>query len=269
MTNKHNDNYVNYYPSISILTPSYNQGDYIEENILSVLNQNYPKFEHIIIDGGSTDNTVNVLKKYTHLKWVSERDRGQADALNKGLSMATGDIIGWINSDDYYEKNIFNSVAAAFSNKETQWVIGNIIYLYNDTKDSQKKISPNVTYENLLKNPDIVKQPATFFRKSALEIVGGWNPALYMVMDYDLWLRMSRLSDPFMVNKNWAYFRIHGAQKSSFKNSMLQIQELDCILKKEGVSLHLKIKTRKIFDIFRGYLKQLFIRWGLLSKKYS
>jgi glycosyltransferase involved in cell wall biosynthesis len=269
MTNKRHDSFINYNPRISILTPSYNQGDYIEENIISVLNQNYQNFEHIIIDGGSTDNTLNVLKKYKHLKWVSERDKGQADALNKGLYMADGEIIGWINSDDYYEKNIFNSVATAFNIKETQWVIGNIIYLYSDSKDSQKKISPNITYENLLKNPDIVKQPATFFRKSALEIVGGWNPALYMVMDYDLWLRMSRLSDPFMVNKNWAYFRIHGDQKTSFKNIMLQIKELDVILKKEGVSLHLKIKTKKYFYIFWGYIKQLFIRWGLLSKKYS
>ncbi|MBN1186142.1 MAG: glycosyltransferase [Bacteroidales bacterium] len=269
MINKCNNDIVNYYPKISILTPSYNQSDYIEQNILSVLNQHYPSFEHIIIDGGSTDNTLTILKTYPHLKWISEKDDGQADALNKGLSMAEGDIIGWINSDDYYEDNIFSEVATNFENKDVQWVIGNITCLYSGTKESIKIKSPNVTYENLIKNPDIVKQPATFFRKSALEIVGGWNHELYMIMDYDLWLRISRLSNPLMINKNWAYYRIHGDQKSSLKNIMLQIRELDCILKREGASLHLKIKTIKILYFIKGHVKQFLIRWGLLNKKYS
>lgn len=95
---------------LTIITPSFNQAPYIEQTIRSVLAQDYPCVEHIVIDGGSTDCTVDVLKKYPHLQWVSEKDRGQADALNKGLAKASGDIIGWVNSDDYYEHKIFGSI---------------------------------------------------------------------------------------------------------------------------------------------------------------
>jgi len=101
-------------PKITIVTPSFNQGNFIDENIQSVLTQNYPNFEHIIIDGGSIDGTVDILKKYSHLKWVSEPDRGQASALNKGFRMATGDVIGWLNSDDSYLPGTFEVVARAF-----------------------------------------------------------------------------------------------------------------------------------------------------------
>ena len=90
------------YPLISIITPSFNQGKFIEQTILSVLNQHYPNFEHIIIDGGSTDGSIEILKKYPHLIWKSEKDRGQSEALNKGFEVAKGEIIGWLNSDDVY-----------------------------------------------------------------------------------------------------------------------------------------------------------------------
>ncbi len=104
------------YPKISIVTPSYNSAEFIEDCIQSVLKQNYPNFEHIIIDGGSTDGTVEILKKYPHLKWISEPDEGQSDALNKGFKKAEGDIIGWLNSDDVYLPGTFNKVADILSN---------------------------------------------------------------------------------------------------------------------------------------------------------
>ena len=94
-------------PKISIVTPSYNSAKFIEDCIQSVLKQNYPNFEHIVIDGGSTDGTVEILKQYPHLKWISEPDEGQSDALNKGFKMAEGDILGWLNADDVYLKNVF------------------------------------------------------------------------------------------------------------------------------------------------------------------
>ena len=118
---------------ISIITPSFNQGEYIEQTILSVLNQSYKNFEHIICDGGSTDGTVDILKKYKHLVWVSEKDAGQSDALNKALSICTGDIIGWINSDDYYHSDdIFEYVTSKFT-PQTNWVIGGTSKLRNHT----------------------------------------------------------------------------------------------------------------------------------------
>ena len=100
-------------PRISVVTPTYNQGKYIRDTIESVLKQNYENFEHIVIDGGSTDETVSILKSYPHLHWVSERDRGQTHALNKGFRKATGEIIAWINSDDWYADGVFHEAAAA------------------------------------------------------------------------------------------------------------------------------------------------------------
>ncbi len=98
----------------SIVTPSLNQGRFIRDTIESVLNQNYQNFEHIVIDGGSNDDTINILKEYAHLKWTSEKDNGPTDAINKGFKLATGDIFTWLNSDDYFEKNIFKDVVKEF-----------------------------------------------------------------------------------------------------------------------------------------------------------
>src|SRR5688572_2633651 len=114
------------YPKISIITPSYNQGEYIEKTILSVLEQNYPNLEYIIIDGGSTDNSTEIIRKYADriTYWISEPDKGQSDAINKGLKLATGDIVNWLNSDDYYEPGALFKVAEAFNNPEVNVFAG-------------------------------------------------------------------------------------------------------------------------------------------------
>ena len=116
-------------PKISIITPSYNQGRFIKDAIESVLNQNYPCFEHIIIDGGSTDNTIEILKKYPHLIWISEPDEGQSDAINKGFRMATGDIIGWLNTDDYYLPEIFPIVIQEFGDTKIDAIYSNTRFI--------------------------------------------------------------------------------------------------------------------------------------------
>ena len=120
---------MNQYPIISIVTPSYNQGKFIEDTIQSVLIQNYPNFEHIIVDNCSTDGTVEILKKYPFLKWISEPDKGQTDALNKGFRKATGDIIAYLNSDDQYCPGVFLTVADYFlEHPECKWLCGNVIF---------------------------------------------------------------------------------------------------------------------------------------------
>ena len=260
----------NYLPKISILTPSYNQGKYIEENILSVLNQNYPNFEHIIIDGGSTDNTVEILKKYPHLKWVSEPDEGQSDALNKGLAMATGEIIGWINSDDYYEKNIFNEVAKEFEDENVQWVIGNIINKYELINKYYKRKSPKVTYMTLIGSKCVMRQQGTFFRKELVLKAGGWDKDIYMCMDWDLWIRMAKISTPKMVDKYWSYFRWHDDQKSSAKNIMRQIDEWKQIYKREGVSIFTQYRVyfSSYKSLLKSQIKKILVRLHLIDKKY-
>ncbi len=218
---------------ISIITPSYNQGAFIEKNILAVMDQNYPDFEHIIIDGGSTDNTVEVLKKYQHLKWISEKDKGQADALNKGFDLVTGEIVGWINADDFYEKNIFKNIETYFKKNKINWLVGTLNEV-NLANNKIKKIeSPEITYTALIKNPDIVKQPCTFFKTSFIKKAGGWNEKFYMVMDFDLWIRSAKIEAPKMVKDHFANFVIHKDQKTNIKNIKKQLKEITEILKRE------------------------------------
>lgn len=241
----------------SILTPSYNQGKYLEENILSVLNQNYNNFEHIIVDGGSTDNTLNILKKYKHLKWISEPDNGQADALNKGLKLVTGNIIGWINSDDYYLPNVFHEVKNVFNDNHVEWLVSNIIAQYTD---SRKYLSiKDISYTKLIKNPDIVKQPGAFYRDSIIKKVNSFNDDLLMVMDYDLWLKISKIANPYKLNSYTAVFRHHENQKTNNKNIIRQYKEIKKILKNENVSKYrlYKIAYKKYKSYYKNLLKTL------------
>ena len=256
---------------ISILTPSYNQGKFIEKTITSVMNQNWQDVEHIIIDGGSTDNTIDILKRYPHLRWISEPDEGQADALNKGLEVATGEIIGWINSDDYYEINIFEDVVSYCRDIKVKWIIGNITFHYTTQQVKIPCVSPDITYAHLLRNPDIVRQQGTFFRKELLKEVGGWGKDFYMVMDYDLWVRIAKKYQPKMVNKNFAYFAWHTEQKSSPKNMIRQAREINQILKDNKVPLikRLPVLSKKYYYLVKSILKDRLIATGFISEKYS
>jgi glycosyltransferase involved in cell wall biosynthesis len=222
---------------ITILTPSYNQAAYIERAIESVRAQDYPDVEHIVIDGGSYDGTIDILRKYKHLRWVSEEDRGQADALNKGLALATGEIIGWINSDDYYEENVFRPVASHFSDPATMWIVGNISYVDWAGTRLRMDRTPEISYRRLLSDADIVRQPSAFYRKSALDRAGGWSPAFFMTMDLDLWVRLAKLGAPKMVDENFACFRLHRDQKSGLGNLERQMFEICAIMRREHAPL--------------------------------
>jgi glycosyltransferase involved in cell wall biosynthesis len=252
-----------------VITPSYNQGEFIEETILSVLNQDHGDVEHIVVDGGSSDGTVEILKRYPHLKWVSERDGGQADALNKGLAMATGEIIGWLNSDDCYRENVLASVAGYFDDPATGWVIGNVATLFDDGTCLMERSRP-VSYQSLVDDPDIVRQQPAFFRRELLERAGRWNAGFYMVMDYDLWLRLSKISPPVMTDQHWAFFRNHAAQKSSHANILRQSREIAGILRRERASL-LRIARlcagRRWFWL-KGAVKERLIGLGLVPERY-
>jgi glycosyltransferase involved in cell wall biosynthesis len=258
-------------PKITIITPSFNQGLYVEQAICSVLAQNYENVEHIVIDGGSTDQTIEILKKYPHVIWMSEKDRGQADALNKGLTMATGDIVGWINSDDYYDAGIFESISKYFNEPKTMWAIGNLTYRFDLTGEVVPDKSPVVTFDHLVKNPDIVRQQPAFFRREFLIRAGGWDPGYFMVMDFDLWIRLAQKATPRMVDENWSYFRIHAQQKTSHGNILRQSREIVDILTRAGVSkiIIAKIRLRKRWQWLKGLVKAILLDVGLLSSKYQ
>ncbi len=260
------DSAVNY--KISIITPSFNQGNFIEETILSVMNQDYENYEHIIIDGGSSDNTIDILTKYKHLIWISEKDDGQSDAFNKGLKLASGDIIGWINSDDYYKENIFRNVSAHFSDESVGWIVGNTVNYYEAIDYLEHEKTIEVTYNKLINDPGMTRQPGAFYRKSILEIVGGLNKDNHLSMDYELWLNLTKISSPKMVDEFYSYFRIHSMQKTSGKTLVHSIKEIERVLRNENLSsFRIKYIMRKRYkSLLKYYIKMLLIKTKILDR---
>lgn len=183
------------YPKVSIVTPSYNQGQFIEDTILSVKNQRYLNIKHIIVDGGSTDNTLEILEKYENtysMCWISEPDRGQADAINKGFRMAKGEIIGWLNSDDlYFDKNVISFVVRKFKEDEKiDIVYGNAVKINAQNRLMRIKPVPRFNYGRLRRLCYIV-QPSVFFRRGVIE-QEKLDISLNYSMDYEYWLRLGR-----------------------------------------------------------------------------
>lgn len=229
---------TNSLPKITIITPSYNQGRFIEQTIKSVLSQNYPNLEYIVIDGGSTDNTIEILKKHEGgLKWISEKDKGQSDAINKGLKMATGDIIAWLNSDDYYLPGTLMKVAAMFHDENVQWVTGDYIIIDENGKTIQsfiriyKKILAQFSCLTALSLANYINQPSTFWRRSIQEKVGYLDEDLHFCMDYDLWLRYMKESPVYRVSSPLSAFRIHKSSKGGSQYKKQFKEELNVIKK--------------------------------------
>lgn len=187
-------------PKISITTPSYNQGQFLEETIRSVLSQNYPNLEYIIIDGGSTDNSVDIIKKYEkHLTyWVSEKDNGQSDAINKGFAKGTGDVFAWLNSDDLYLPDTLYKVGEYFRmHPDCNFLTGDGEIFDTVTNKREYYIkAKNYSFSDLLwfHQGKYLPQPSVFFSKETFRRSGGLDTGLYYTMDLDLWLKIRRES---------------------------------------------------------------------------
>jgi len=182
-------------PRISVVTPSFNQGAFIEQTICSVLDQNYPNLEYIIIDGGSTDESREVIRKYErHLSWwVSEPDRGQSHAINKGLAQATGALMTWLNSDDRYLPGTLTAVAAAaVAHPDTHIFVGTGELVYPDGTRDPRVPPPQITLETTFDwvSGSDFQQPACFFREVAWRAAEPIDEGIHMAFDVDLWFRM-------------------------------------------------------------------------------
>jgi glycosyltransferase involved in cell wall biosynthesis len=205
------------WPTVSIVTPSFNQAPFISDAIASVTNQHYPRLEHLIVDAGSRDGTLEILQRSPGLIWVSEPDEGQADAVNKGFETATGQILGWLNADDFYEPGaVHAAVLFLVEHPDVDVVYGDCFYLYEDAAPAGLRLVRSRPFDlsSLVNVGCYIPQPATFFRRSALA-VGPLNTRLHYAMDYELWLRMARSGKRFAyLPVTLATFRITAASKS-------------------------------------------------------
>lgn len=180
-------------PKITVVTPSYNQAEFLERTILSVLNQDFPDLEYIIIDGGSSDCSVEIIKKYESrlAYWVSEPDRGQSHAINKGLMRATGDLVAWQNSDDIYYPDAFTSVAQlAIKKPDSDLIIGDINLIDEDDKVIREQRYVRPSYESILSEGMVLTNQAAFWKRQLHEQIGWMNESLHYGFDYDWFLRL-------------------------------------------------------------------------------
>jgi len=215
-------------PRLSIVTPSFNQAAFIEETIRSVLLQNYPNLEYIVIDGGSTDGSVEIIRKYAQwlTYWVSEPDRGQAHAINKGFARATGNVMAWLNSDDRYLPNAFAHVVDAFAQQPAAGLVFGKIELM---LESDTRVIGYATHaEQMLDELALPYQPACFFAREVLQRVGKLDEGLAYALDADLLVRIMANAEWLSVPHALATFRMQAASKTStaeanFANELLLI----------------------------------------------
>jgi glycosyltransferase involved in cell wall biosynthesis len=205
-------------PLVSIVTPSYNQAKYLEQTILSVLEQDYPHLEYIIVDGGSTDGSQEIIQRYANrlAGWVSEPDQGQTDAINKGFNRAQGEYFAWLNSDDTYLPGaVLGAVDYLRSHSEAGMVYGDANLINEEGEIIGQFPARQTDFHRLRRGYVHIPQQSAFFRASLWKQVGPLDTSIYFAMDYDLWVRISRLAPLNYHPRTWANFRLHSSGKTT------------------------------------------------------
>lgn len=264
------------YPKISLVTPSFNQGPYLEETILSVLNQNYPNLEYYVIDGGSTDGSLDIIRKYAGRLsgWVSEPDRGQAHAINKGWQRCSGDLFGWLNSDDYLAEDTLHRVADVY-HQHPEKSLGLIYAKANVISGNGNFLFQHGQEFNLehclLDLIDPLPQPSVFIPKIRLDEFGFLDENLHYAMDLDLFLRIILAYPPVFIDEVWSYARYTPETKTS-RNPMGFINEHFVIYQKIFDNpLYHEYAWLKQKALVRNHLRRahLYARAGSLPKMVS
>jgi glycosyltransferase involved in cell wall biosynthesis len=223
-------------PKISIVIPSYNKADYIRDTLDSIFKQEYPNLEVIIQDGGSTDGTVGVIKKFATkypkiVSWVSKKDKGQMDAINKGLKKATGELLTFINADDIYEQGALEAIGKAYSeNPDALWLAGRGKVINKEGKEvagwvtKYKNLLLKLNSYNLLLVTNYLMQPSVFLTKNSYQKYGPFKGTDKFVMEYDLWLKLGKTEMPTVIDRNLSRFRLAGDNISStqFSNTLTE-----------------------------------------------
>lgn len=259
---------------ISIVVPSYNQAEFIEGTLLSVINQDYPNKELIVIDGGSTDGTLGILRRYAeHIKyWVSEKDGGQTHALIKGFNVSSGDVFCWLCSDDQFLPGTLSTVSELFGQDNLlQMVYGDTDYLYpNGERVSKPRIAYH--YDTMLRAFNIIAQPSSFFTADIYRSVGGLDPSLNYAMDYDLFLRFGREVRWKQVRRPLSLYRIHPSSKTVSQAERFEEEWWRCREKITGEAKTLRamamwhLYTMRV--VLRFFVERRIIKIGYDRRKY-
>lgn len=232
-------------PKITVVTPSYNQGQFLEQTLRSVVDQDYPNIEYIIVDGGSTDNSVEIIGRYSDRidYWVSETDNGQADAIAKGFAIATGDVMCWLNSDDVFLPGALSKVASFFARHPAAEVVSGGCYyidangapLIEESAWGVYTLGGRATYNQFrfCGGLGLVWQQSTFWRRKAYEEVGGLDTKLQFILDLDLFTRLAQRGRFYVIPHFLAAFRLHDETKSR-KIKDIRIKEYDNFLMRYG-----------------------------------
>ncbi len=224
------------YPKVSIITPTFNQSSFIQETIESVLQQDYPAIEHIVVDDGSTDQTRGILSRYPHLKWFSQSNAGQTNAINNGFKASSGEILSWLNSDDLLLPGAVSAVVKAFKEAERkEFVYGGVLLIDEEGRKLFAKKAISYDKNILIYGRGLTNQPASFFRRDLLKRIGYLDESLYLCMDLDFWVRAAKENTAFKnIPKLLAATRLHKKTKTYLRQKSIS-REHKYILNKYGL----------------------------------